>query len=73
MSLMANAKKCDICERYYDIYKEVEVEPWGKYTGCQLRFEYCSSNSIRVIELCPECMKKVHTLFIGIAEEKKNV
>lgn len=53
---MADAKKCDRCERLYEIYDGIPVTEKGlKYNVLKL-----SNNSIyRTYDLCPTCMTQV--------------
>lgn len=66
---MANAKKCDICGKYYEHYESVTFEDGSTFMGCSLGFLADNRLIFRRFDLCRECMTKVHTLLSGIAEE----
>lgn len=64
---MADAKKCDVCGKFYDHYDCVTIENGTTMNGCKIRFTAandicCWSN----LDLCPECMTKVHNLLFDI-------
>ena len=68
---MAEAKKCDICHGYYDPYQSVKLEDGIEYIGCKLRFDGDNNPfSWTELDLCQECMTKVHTLLCNISNEK---
>ena len=70
---MADAKKCDICGKYYEHYQSVTIEGKGEFMGCKLGFQTDSSITWTSFDLCQECMTKVHNLLGGIAEEHMKV
>lgn len=67
---MANAKKCDICGKFYDHYQNIKLENGMTMDGCMI--EFASNNGVRwkSLDLCPECMTKVHTLLHDILSER---
>lgn len=67
---MANAKKCDICGEYYDHYQYVNLKNGMTLNGCMLRFATDNGTSWSSLDLCPDCMAKVHTLLFDISSEK---
>lgn len=67
---MANAKKCDICGQFYNFYQGVTLKNGKVQNGCKLRFESDSGTGWGTVDLCPECMTKVHNLLQGIMEGK---
>lgn len=66
---MADAKKCDICHKYYDRYEDVTVDD-NVLSGSRLQFAtsggLCAWKSY---DLCKECMSKVHMLLIDISRK----
>jgi hypothetical protein len=67
---MADAKKCDICHKYYDHYKNVTIND-NTLNGCRIKIVSDDSvgNCCYAFDLCEECMTKVHTLLIDISEK----
>lgn len=66
---MADAKKCDICRKYYDQYQSVTLNNDTTLYGCRIRFATDSNVYYNSLDLCMECMTKVHTLLIDISEK----
>lgn len=64
---MADAKKCDICGKYYEHYENVTLEDGSTFMGCRLGFLADNGLIFRRFDLCRECMTKVHTLFYDIS------
>ena len=67
---MANAKKCDICGKYYDLYCQVKLENGMIISGCRLRFTADNDCCWNSVDLCQECMAKVHMLLSSIEGER---
>lgn len=63
---MADAKKCDICGKYYDTYSSIKLGDM-EFMGCGLSFISEDDNILNHFDLCQECMTKVHTLFYDIS------
>lgn len=78
---MANAKKCDVCGKLYEMYGVKNLnfflnvvpnesnEPNGIDLVCI--DEKGDANCIKELDLCPECMKKVQSLLKKIKEDSK--
>lgn len=66
---MADAKKCDVCRGFYDKYQSVTIDNGNTFEGCRLRFEINNYHDGGYLDLCSECMRKVHILLSGIAYE----
>lgn len=68
---MADAKKCDICGKFYDYYQGVKLDNSASMlNGCKLRFAADNGTCWSSLDLCQECMTKVHTLLYDISSEK---
>lgn len=67
---MADAKKCDICGKFYDHYLNITLESGMTMNGCKIRFAANNNICWTSLDLCPECMTKVHTLLYDISNEK---
>ena len=71
---MADAKKCDICGKFYEYYKGVKLDNNGRIlNGCKIRFVSDDNVVQNSADLCRECMIKVRTLLASIADEKERV
>lgn len=58
---MANAKKCDRCNRLYEIYDGIPVTEKGfKYNVLQLH----NSSVHKTYDLCPDCMGRIVAFLI---------
>lgn len=67
---MADAKKCDVCGKFYNIYSEVEIKDVGTFVGCKLLFTNAYANTRYMnLDLCSDCMIKVHSLLNDIAKD----
>ena len=67
---MANAKKCDRCNSFYDPYKGVKFRNKdGELYGA---FKVVLANACvtKNIDMCPVCMKETIT-FLGLRLEKE--
>lgn len=67
---MAKAKKCDICEKLYELYNHQER---GKDNGMAL-MKYDDRDGYNIIkhfDLCPECLEAIHDLIKRRKEESK--
>ena len=67
---MANAKKCDICGKFYDHYQNITLKSGMTMNGCMIRFAADNGVCWTSSDLCPECMTKVHTLLCDICDER---
>lgn len=65
---MANAKKCDRCGNFYDMYRGIRFKADGEIYGA---FSAVLSNGFRMkaLDLCPACMKETIT-FLGLEEKE---
>ena len=53
------AKKCDRCGKFYELYDGFEIAKGGnKYNTVRLEKLVCDS-IYRKFDLCPECMEKL--------------
>lgn len=67
---MADAKKCDRCKKFYDIYAGVPFNDHGnRYNGVELR--YNSSCMYCRFELCEDCQKALYSFLKNVPAEKK--
>ena len=63
---MANAKKCDRCESYYDKNKGVK-----SINGCFVRgIRLETSGPCRNLDLCDSCISELYT-FLGLDKEEE--
>ena len=67
---MAEAKKCDICGKFYDYYADVKLDDGTVMHGCKIQFRTEDNKLCGDYDLCQDCMTKVHTLLYGISSEK---
>lgn len=70
---MANAKKCDICGKYYDIYNSKLMDK--KANGMQFIIKDTYNNVFicdNILDLCPRCMESIneHIKFLKINVSK---
>ena len=70
---MADAKKCDICGKFYDYYQYVKLDNDMSMNGCKLRFAADNGMCWSSLDLCSDCMTKVHNLLIDIQNKKEKV
>ena len=72
---MADAKKCDICGKFYDYYEDVELDDGTIIPGCKIQFRTKYDELCDGYDFCRDCMTKVHTLLSDIyaRREKRNV
>lgn len=68
---MADAKKCDVCGKFYDYYQGVTLDNGKMINGCKIRFTSDNNTYWSCLDLCQECMTKVHTLLYDISSEKE--
>ena len=55
---MANAKKCDRCEKLYEYYSGIELMDGGNCYNW-LRLFTTHGSSYKTYDLCPDCMLKL--------------
>ena len=73
---MANARKCDICKRLYDLYnvqpigvgdrKHSNTLVFGSKDTAYMEFVYC-----KTLDCCPECMGVINDLIDELEESNK--
>lgn len=68
---MADAKKCDICGEFYDHYQYVKLDNGVTMNGCKLRFASDNGCHWSSLDLCSDCMTKVHNLLSDIQNKKE--
>lgn len=72
---MANAKKCDICEEYYDYYKTIPEKDINFNTVdlCILdRNDRTTLEAHNRLDCCPECADIIRTTIDNLWERAKN-
>lgn len=65
---MANAKKCDRCQKYYDYYKIMVKDEDGYWHPANRVKLGDSINTYCGFDVCPECLKEFFE-FIRIPDE----
>lgn len=62
---MANAKKCDRCKSYYDLYDNVANG------ATQIEFIRAFGFCVKKVDLCPDCMRQISEWVKGAFMEDK--
>lgn len=72
---MSSAMKCDVCGKYYDKYRGIDIFPEvGKANLVTLYDEQNRVDSIerKSYDLCPECMKRLLNFLNNSIEPERN-
>lgn len=72
---MSSAMKCDVCGKYYDKYRGIDIFPEvGKANLVTLYDEQNRVDSIerKSYDLCPECMKRLLNFLNNSIEPEHN-
>lgn len=59
---MANAKKCDICGRLYELYNCKTPAKYPNYIELNSESVNGSARGVREYDTCPECMYQILSL-----------
>lgn len=68
---MADAKKCDRCKKFYDVYVGVPfLNKKGNVYNCMELYHDGSNHRCR-FELCEDCQKALYSFLKNVPAEKK--
>lgn len=67
---MANAKKCDRCGNFYDLYSGIRVKRRGAFFKVTCARLASASNDV-CFDLCPTCAKAI-AIFFGLETEEED-
>lgn len=59
---MADAKKCDRCGTFYEVYGKAKDDPEFNTVEEVLLFPWSNNRKCRRYELCPACVRYIHAV-----------
>lgn len=70
VNVMANAKKCDICGKFYDFYITNHTDPRHINGVGFFEIDRKSASAREILDSCPECLYKILEFIESLKGEK---